>query len=100
MAPVAAGAGAAAAAGTIGYTIGEYLMNELGDAIEHGAQVQIKAAIDELDRQLTGRLREGVTGLQEQVDGLLDGERSVRVEGGALGLGVAKRLSGTPSACR
>lgn len=50
--------GAAAAAGTIGYTIGEYLMNELGDAIEHGAQVQIKAAIDELDRQLTGRLRE------------------------------------------
>lgn len=50
--------GAAAAAGTIGYTIGEYLMNELGDAIEHGAQVQIKAAIDELDRELTGRLRE------------------------------------------
>ena len=50
--------GAAAAAGTIGYTIGEYLMNELGDAIEHGAQVQIKAAIDELDQQLTTRLRE------------------------------------------
>ncbi len=50
--------GAAAAAGTIGYTIGEYLMNELGDAIEHGAQVQIKAAIDEIDRELTGRLRE------------------------------------------
>jgi TP901 family phage tail tape measure protein len=49
--------GAAAAAGTIGYTIGEYLMNELGDAIEHGTQRQIRGAINALDAEISGRLK-------------------------------------------
>ena len=49
--------GAAAAAATIGYTIGTELMEALGDAIEAGTQREIVASIDALDQQISARLK-------------------------------------------
>lgn len=49
---------AAAGAFTLGYDLGTRMMEALGDAIEAGTQRQIVAAIDELDRQLQGRLKD------------------------------------------
>ena len=50
--------GAAAAAATIGYTVGTELMEALGDALEVGFQREIVASIAEIDRQISARLKD------------------------------------------
>jgi TP901 family phage tail tape measure protein len=51
-------AAAIAGAFTIGYEIGSALMDALGDAIEEGTQRQIRGAIDALDAEISGRLKD------------------------------------------
>lgn len=54
---------------TVGYEIGTALMEALGDAIEEGTQRQIKAAIDALDAEISGRLKAlGARTVQEAAD--------------------------------